>query len=62
MNGHNIGPILYIFDLQKAYMARNHSVVMKDGKPIIADKILALGREIPGQNAGPSPDFRYKWL
>ena len=43
-------------------MARNHSVVMKDGKPIIADKILALGREIPGQNAGPSPDFRYKWL
>ena len=43
-------------------MARNHSGVMKDGKPIIADKMSGLGRQIQGQILGPSPDFRYKWL
>ena len=41
-------------------MARNHSGVMKPGKPILADKILGLGTQKPGQNSGPRPDFRYK--
>ena len=43
-------------------MGRNHSGVMKDDKPILADKILALERQIQGQNSGPNPEFRYKLL
>ena len=57
INGHKIGPIWYIFDLQKAYMATNHSEVMKYGKPILSDKILGLMCLLQIENISNWSDF-----